>query len=88
MTSSAKLSTKKAVRGSRIRREPPPAPRKLAPPPSRERDIMIGIAGIILFALAIATLTVSFSAITADEHQGIAIGAPPPPAAQGQQPSR
>jgi hypothetical protein len=86
VTSSAKLSTKKAVRGSRIRRDPPPAPRKLAPPPSRERDIMIGIVGIILFALAITTLTVSFSAITADEHQGLAIA--PPPAAQGQPPSR
>jgi endonuclease YncB( thermonuclease family) len=55
-----------ALRPSRIRREPlriEPLQKK-AEPPSPERDIWFGVAGVVLFALIIACVTVGFSAIT------------------------
>ena len=55
-----------APRPSRIRRDPllvKPIEKKVAPP-SHEQEIWLAVTGIILFALAIATATMGFSAIT------------------------
>ena len=56
------------LRPSRIRREPPrvekKAEAKKARPVSREQEIMLGIAGVVLFAIIIAIVTIGFSAIT------------------------
>jgi len=53
------------VRPSRIRREPLPvvAEKKVQPYPT-EREIWIVVMGVILFALAIAALTVGISDVT------------------------
>ena len=55
-----------AARPSRIRREPVPlAHREVEPKPdSPERDIRRGVAGVALFGIACAALTVGFSEIT------------------------
>jgi len=55
-----------AVPGSRIRRAPvapPPVPKTQSAYPS-EREIWTVVIGVILFAAAIAIITVQFSAIT------------------------
>ena len=51
------------VPGSRIRREPPPVQKKVDPP-SEEREIIGGIAGVVLLAAALAAVTVGISAAT------------------------
>jgi micrococcal nuclease len=64
-----KPALKPALRPSRIRRDPvplsdsPDAPRKLEPP-SQERELWGGIAGILLFALALAIVAVGIGAAT------------------------
>lgn len=59
---------------SRIRRDPllVQAPQKKAPPPSPERDIALGVTGVMLFAAAIVTVTVGFSVITGHEDSAAA----------------
>lgn len=66
------------ARRSRIRRDPllVPEPEKKAAPPSPEADILLGVVGVGLFAIAIAILTVAFSVFTF--HEG-ATAAPAPP---------
>lgn len=49
--------------GSRIRRAPPPVQKKVEPP-SEEREIWTGIAGVLLICAAIAALTVGVSVAT------------------------
>lgn len=51
------------LRPSRIRRQPVPVP-KTPEPPSPEREVLGGIAGIALFALALAVLIVGVSIAT------------------------
>lgn len=65
-----------AVRPSRIRRDPLLAdkPHKKAAPISREREIALGVAGIVLFAIVITIVTVGFSAILG--HNDGAVAAP------------
>jgi hypothetical protein len=55
-----------AVRPSRIRRDPllVQGPEKKVEPPSPERDIWLGVAGVVLFAMAVVTVTVGLSVIT------------------------
>lgn len=67
-----------AVRPSRIRREPVPlAHKEVDPKPdSPERDIRRGLAGVALFGIACAALTVGFSHITSRRS------APAPPPAE------
>jgi endonuclease YncB( thermonuclease family) len=63
-----------ASRPSRIRRDPllvKPIEKKVAPP-SREREIWLAVAGIVLFALAIATATMGLSAITGGDGSAAA----------------
>ena len=66
-----------AVRPSRIRRDPllVQAPQKKAAPPSPERDIALGVAGVLLFAIAIVTVTVGFSVITGHDDAAAAVRA-------------
>ena len=86
MTNSAKLTTSKAgQRVSKIRREPPPEPRKKIEPPSRERDILTGVTGVTLFAIAIAIITIGVSDATSEERPNI--GAQPA-AVQQQEPAK
>jgi endonuclease YncB( thermonuclease family) len=49
--------------GSRIRRAPPPVQKKVEPP-SEEREIIGGIAGVVLLAFSIAALIVGISVAT------------------------
>ena len=49
------------VRGSRIRRDPPPVVKKTIERDPDERDIRAGVIGVIAFALAIAVITIAFS---------------------------
>jgi hypothetical protein len=54
------------VRGSRIRRDPPPTPEKVVDPAkvqwsSDEREIWYAIIGILAFALAIDIIIVAIS---------------------------
>ena len=66
-----------APRPSRIRRDPllvQPVQKK-APPRSREREIWLGVTGVILFAVAIVTVTAGFSVITGHEDAAAASGA-------------
>ena len=49
--------------GSRIRRAPPPVQKKVEPP-SEEREIWGGIAGVLLLCVAIAVVTVGVSVAT------------------------
>lgn len=52
-------------RVSRIRRDPPaPVVRKSVRPYPTEREVLIVVIGVILFALAISIITVGFSQIT------------------------
>ena len=50
-----------AVRGSRIRREPPPVAKKVAEVDPEERDARTVILGVIAFALAFAIIIVGIS---------------------------
>jgi micrococcal nuclease len=55
------------LRPSRIRRDPVPIAQtvvKKAPRLSREQEIWLAITGIVLFAMAIAVVTLGFSALT------------------------
>ena len=49
------------VRGSRIRRDPPPVAKKIIERDPDERDMRVAFIGVIAFALAIAIITVAFS---------------------------
>lgn len=50
---------------SRIRRDPPPRPPiKSVKPYPTEREVWAVVAGVILFAIAIAIITVQFSDLT------------------------
>jgi endonuclease YncB( thermonuclease family) len=51
-----------AVQPSRIRREPPPIQKKVEPP-SRETEIALGLAGVVLFALAIAFIIAGYNVV-------------------------
>ena len=50
-----------AVRPSRIRRDPVPAQKKVEPV-SREREILGGVAGVLLFAAAICAVIIGIAA--------------------------
>jgi len=64
-TSKIRRKTPVAVRPSRIRRDPLPVAQKLAKVEiSEEREIWGGVAGILLFAAALAVGTVGISAAT------------------------
>jgi endonuclease YncB( thermonuclease family) len=66
------------LRPSRIRREPvrlAPERRAKAPPRSRERDIAFGIAGVGLFATALAVATLGISVISAPDGSAKAAAA-------------
>jgi hypothetical protein len=66
------VELKPEVRGSKIRREPAPADNALAKRldridwSSREWEIRLAVAGIILFALALWAITLGASAITSN----------------------
>lgn len=55
------------LRPSRIRRDPVREEKKVEVR-SREREIWFGVAGIALFGIAIATVTMGFSVITAQDQ--------------------
>jgi endonuclease YncB( thermonuclease family) len=62
------------ARPSRIRRDPllvKPIEKKVEPP-SREQEILVGVIGVILFALAISAVTLGFSAITGKDSGAVA----------------
>jgi hypothetical protein len=48
------------VRGSRIRRDPPPIAKKVAERDPEERDQVVVIVGVIVFALAIFVIILAF----------------------------
>lgn len=51
-----------AVRGSRIRRDPPPqSPEKVSEIDPEDRDARIVVIGVVTFALAIAVLVIGVS---------------------------
>ncbi len=52
---------KGAVRGSRIRRDPPPVEKELVVSDPTEREARMVIIGIITFALAIVVITLGFA---------------------------
>jgi endonuclease YncB( thermonuclease family) len=54
---------------SRIRREPVRETKKIEPR-SREFEIWVGITGIVVFAVIIASITIGFSIITANHAAG------------------
>ena len=60
---SAKKSVNLAapVRGSRIRRDPPPVVKKTVARDPDERDMRAAVIGVIAFALAIVVITIAFS---------------------------
>jgi hypothetical protein len=66
-----------AVRPSRIRRDPllVQGPAKKVEPPSPERDIWLGIAGVVVFAISVVTVTVGFSVITGHDDGAAAVRA-------------
>jgi micrococcal nuclease len=66
------------ARPSRIRRDPVRLLDKVEPPtpPSPEREIWVGIAGVVLFAAACAALTVGISEITSHGKADAADSAP------------
>lgn len=51
------------LRPSRIRRQPPPV-QKVQAPPSPQQEVLGGIAGIVIFAIALAVLIVGVSIAT------------------------
>ena len=50
-----------AVRGSRIRRDPPPIAKKIAERDPEERDAWTVVVGVVSFALAIFAIVIGFS---------------------------
>jgi hypothetical protein len=50
-----------AVRGSRIRRDPPPKLKQITIEERNERDRRMAIIGIVAFALAIFVITIGFT---------------------------
>lgn len=68
------IALQPAPRPSRIRRDPQlvkPIEKQVVPP-SREQEIFLGVAGIVLFALAIAVATMGFSVITGKDSGAVA----------------
>jgi len=55
-----------ALRPSRIRRDPPRPQPALKPPPSRERVLWTGIAGVVVLATACAALLIGLSEVTSE----------------------
>ena len=53
------------VRASRIRRDPPPIQKKIIERDPDERDARVVVIGVVIFAVAIFTLTLAFSAYQA-----------------------
>lgn len=49
---------------SRIRRDPPVSPEKRVNPYPTEREILVVVIGVVLFALAIAAVTFGISDVT------------------------
>jgi len=74
-TSKIRRQPAAAVRPSRIRRDPllVQAPPKKVEPPSPERDIVLGITGVLLFAVAIVTVLVGFSVVTGHDDAAAAV---------------
>ena len=50
------------VRGSRIRRDPPPIAKKIVERDPDERDVRVVAIGVVAFALAIFIIMIGFSA--------------------------
>lgn len=49
------------VRGSRIRRDPPPVAKKVVERDPDERDMQVVVIGVVAFALAIFAIVIGFS---------------------------
>ena len=58
------VELKSSARPSRIRRDPVPLVESKVEPPSTEREVWSTVAGVVLFGLACAALTVGISDIT------------------------
>ena len=54
------------VRGSRIRRDPPPIQKKVEVVDPEERDARIVIIGVVAFAMAIAAVVIGISSTLGD----------------------
>jgi hypothetical protein len=52
------------VRGSRIRRDPPPAVKEVVVRDPDERDARMVVIGIVTFALALFVIAIGFSSVT------------------------
>ena len=50
-----------AVRVSRIRRDPPPKLKQISIEERNERDIRMGVIGILLFTIALIVILIGFS---------------------------
>ena len=58
---SAGLSGSKSVRGSKIRRDPPPVAKELVVPDPDQRDARTVIIGILTFTLALLVIAIGVS---------------------------
>ena len=68
------------LRPSRIRRDPVPIAQtvvKKAPRMTREQEMWLAITGIVLFAMAIAVVTLGFSALTQPDGSAAAVAKAP-----------
>ena len=55
--------TAPAVRGSRIRRDPPPAVKEISIQERNERDQRMTVIGVVTFALALFVIAIGFSSV-------------------------